>query len=388
MEIRKTLAFSKEEYQDRLRRVRETMAEKGLDALIVHTPENICYLAGYHTPGYYFFQVLVVPIDKDPVLITRMLEKGNMSAFSWMELGQGIGYSDTENATEVTAKALQKLGLAERRIGFDRLGFFFPIDRYEHLKTLLPKAKFEDGSLVVEKQRAVKSPKELDYIRQACRISAKGFQAIVDNARPGMTESQLAGHIHKALVENGGEYTGLPVFLSSGHRTLIPHATWTEKVIEAGDNIYCELTGCVKRYAGPLLRPTVLGKPSKALADYAAVCVEMIETVIQAVRPGTTSHEVDAAVRRVLVKHGFPTEKKVRTGYSIGLNFPPDWGEGYFLDLKQGDQTVLKPRMVFHCPQSPRVPDVPGVCVSETILVTDRGSEALTDFPRKLLVVQ
>lgn len=387
MEIQKSLAFTVEEYKGRLARVRKTMGETGLDGLLVQTPENICYLSGYHTPGYYFLQVLVVPMDEDPVLVMRLHEKGNMAAFSWLDLDRGRGYRDTESKTETVAKAVRDLGLAKGRLGIDRVGFFMPIGAYEELKADLSEAEFADGSGVVETERAIKSPAELEYIRRSCWVSDRGLQALVDTCRAGMTENELAGHIHKAMVENGGEYTGLPLFLSSGHRTLIPHANWTDKVIEPGDNVYVELTGVTRRYAGPHLRCLIVGEPTRKVAAYAGVCAEMVEATVAAIKPGTTSHDVDAAVRRVLEKNGFPTENKVRSGYSIGLNFPPDWGEGNFLDLKEGDGTVLEPGMVFHCPQSPRMPDVPGICMSETIMVTETGSEVLTDFPLELLTV-
>lgn len=386
-EIKKTLAFTPEEYKGRLARVQATMAAQGLDGLIVHTPENICYLSGFHTSGYYFLQIMLVPAKGDPLLILRSHERMNVQAFSWLALDRAIGYVDTDHPVDVVVRALDQLRLTKGRLGVDRIGFFFPIGRYEELKARLPNATFGDGSLIVEKERAIKSPKEIEYIREAARISGKGLQAIVENARHGMTENALAGHIHKALVENGGEYTGLPVFLSTGWRTMIPHATWSDKVIEQGDNIYCELTGVTRRYARPHERNFKIGKPDQAYADYAKVCVEMVDTVIAAIRPGVESNDVDMAVRKVLTKHGFPTDKKVRTGYSVGLNFPPDWGEGYFLDLKIGDRTVLKPGMVFHCPQSPRVPGRPGCAISETIMVTETGSEVLTNFRRELIVL-
>ena len=75
MKVRPNAAFPTAEYRDRLARVRRTMAERGLAGLILHSPENICYLSGFHTPGYYWLQFLVVPIEGDPVLVVRSLER-------------------------------------------------------------------------------------------------------------------------------------------------------------------------------------------------------------------------------------------------------------------------------------------------------------------------
>ena len=381
-QIQKTLAFTEEEYRQRLARVRATMAERGLDGLLVHGPENICYLSGFRTSGYYFLQMLVVPLEADPIFVVRLYEKGNMAAFSWLNLDRGHAYRDNESATETVAQTVHELGLTRGRLGVDRAGFFLPVGVYAELESLLPEAELADGTGIVEKQRAVKSPAEIAYIRRSCWVSAQGMQALVDHCREGRTENAVAGEIHKALVSNGGEYTGLPVFFSSGHRVVIPHANWTDKIIERGDLVYVELTGVTQRYAGPHLRCLIVGEPSKAQAADADMCREMLEAAIDAIRPGTTSHAVDTAVRRVLERYNYPTEHKNRCGYSIGLNFPPDWGEGYFLDLKQGDETVLEPGMVFHVP-----PIAHQISMSETVLVTDSGSEVLTDFPRELIKV-
>src|SRR5215471_7372631 len=92
--IPKKLAFSVAEYEDRLRRVREQMGARQIDVLLVHSPENILYLSGYQTPGYYMYHCLVVPLDSDPVLVMRRGEIGN---FEWLcYLTSHVGYSDVD----------------------------------------------------------------------------------------------------------------------------------------------------------------------------------------------------------------------------------------------------------------------------------------------------
>ena len=307
MEIRKNLAFTREEYLGRVDRVRERMKERGLDALLLHTPENICYLTGFHTSGYYFVQVLIVPADKDPVFVVRALEKLNVDAWSWLADDQVIAYMDYDNPADIVFAAISDLGLANGRLGFEMDGYsFLPIARYEELKTRLADAKLVNGSGMVEKERAIKSPAELDYIRQACRITELGMGAVRDNLRAGMTENELAGHVHQAVVAAGGEYPGLPLFLSSGWRTSIPHANPTEKVIETGDHVFTELTGVVRRYAGPLFRTFSVGEPTRLVARNAAITEDILEAVIAAVRPGVTSHDVNAVVGPVTQQMGDP----------------------------------------------------------------------------------
>ena len=95
MQIQKRLAFSVAEYEGRMQRARQEMARRGLDVLLVHTPENICYLSGYQTPGYYMYQVLVLPLVKPPLLITRLIEQTNVFGFSWFE--NSVAYVDGQD---------------------------------------------------------------------------------------------------------------------------------------------------------------------------------------------------------------------------------------------------------------------------------------------------
>jgi Xaa-Pro dipeptidase len=385
MEIRKRLAFPIAEYRERLRRVRAAIAERRLDGLLVHTPENICYLTGYHTTGYYMFQMLVVPPASDPVLVTRLIERTNVDGFAWLD--DAVAYADTDDPLAVTARVLADLGLARGRLGVERSGWFLSLDRYRRLINLLAGAELVDGSGIVERERAVKSAAEIARIREAADIADQGVQAAVEVSRAGRTEQAVAAHVHRVMIERGGEYAGLPVFIASGHRTLLTHATWSDKLLEPGDNVLLELAGTVVRYAGPIFRTLSVGRPSEKLARSSAIAIEMLEAVIDAIRPGATAHEVDAAAKTAAARVGMERGVKKRAGYSVGLNFPPDWGEGHFLELREGDRTVLRPGMVFHVPQTCRVEGYPPAGVSETVLVTETGHEVLTRFRRELLVV-
>ena len=388
MEIQKTLAFSEEEFRGRVARVQDSMAAAGLDGLVVHSPENICYLAGYHTAGYYYVQAVLVPPAGDPFIVTRGLETANVTAHSWFAPEATFGYLDTEDPVDAIVGAMRELGIGTGRLGVEQSGFsFLPIASFHALSAAFPNAEVVNGSGLVEKERMIKSPAEIGYIRQAAAISGVGIQASVDHCRAGVTENLVAGEIYKAMVEKGGEYAGLPVFLNSGHRTLAAHATPTDKVIEQGETVFVELTGVVKRYAGPLFRTLSVGKPDATLAHNAAILADMLNAVIDAFRPGATAEEVDAASSRVAAEAGLGSGVRKRVGYSVGLNFPPDWGEGYFLDLKPGATTELRPGMVFHVPPTMRLAGEAPIAISETVLITEDGREVLTDYPRELIVV-
>ena len=118
----------------------------------------------------------------------------------------------------------------------------------------------------------------------------------------------------------------------------------------------------------------------------AETCIAALDAAIAAIRPGLTSHVVDKAARDVIERAGFEENYRKRLGYSVGIGFAPDWGEGHIIHLNVGDQSVLEPGMVFHMPPALRRYARWGVGMSETVLVTESGCEVLTGFPREILV--
>jgi ectoine hydrolase len=112
------------------------------------------------------------------------------------------------------------------------------------------------------------------------------------------------------------------------------------------------------------------------------VVVEGTEAAIEAAKPGATCEQVEAAWRRVITRHGVVKESRI--GYSVGLNYPPDWGE-HTMSLRPGDKTVLQPNMAFHVIPAIWMDDW-GVEISECIEITDRGAKPFCDFPRKVFV--
>jgi len=385
MEFVSELAFPVAEFRARLNALEKAISARGLDALVVHVPENITYVSGWHTPGYYYPQFVIVKPGEQPLIVLRGLEALGLPVRSWFGPDQLITFADHERPLSKLLEAFDRLKLRRARIGMEEHGWFFTVAMQRELATIAPEVTTVDAGRIVEELRKVKSPAEVAMIREACRIAEVGTQAALDHFEPGITEAALSGHVHKAMIEQGCEYVGLPVFLMSGHRQLAPHSVWSkDKKIVEGENVFLEIAGTVNRYAGAIFRTLVVGPPSRRNVENMDVAIGMLEAAMLAIRPGVTSEQVNQAVGRVAEKHGVLVRK--RCGYSMGLNFAPDWGEGAFLELADADQTVLKSGMVFHLPEAVRRPGEPLVATSETVLVTETGCEPLTHFPPRGLI--
>jgi Xaa-Pro dipeptidase len=132
------------------------------------------------------------------------------------------------------------------------------------------------------------------------------------------------------------------------------------------------------------MRTVAVGGGSPRFPELAAVLDQALDAAIEAIAPGRTCGEIDQACRTPIEEAGLGQWFRKRTGYSIGLGFAPDWGEGHIASLRAGDPMQLEPGMTFHIPPAVRIPGETVYGVSETVAVTQTGCELLTSFPRRL----
>lgn len=384
MRQRDDLVFPMEEYERRLRELRQRMDDRDVDLLMTTTPENVCYLTGFESPGHYYFQALLLPRQGEPVMVPRRLEDSGVQALTWVELSRP--YEDHEDPIAKVAETLAEFGWENERIGVERNCWFFTALQQEQLFAACPDATFVDYSGVVEQGRVIKSNDEIDLMRQAARATEAGMQAGIDTVAAGATENDVAAAMHYAMIKAGSEWPAIAPFVASGYRGAIGHATWAGRTIEPGDIIMLELAGCLKRYHAPLMRTGFVGEPSARVRDAESVVQDAFQAMVETIRPGVTAAEADAAGRQVIARSSFGGEQGSRSAYSVGIGLPPDWGEGHILSMQPGEQRPLQANMTFHMLPWVQVPGEGGISFSETIRVTEDGYELLTGFDRALFV--
>ena len=170
--------------------------------------------------------------------------------------------------------------------------------------------------------------------------------------------------------------------LPTGKGTSASHLTWTEDKFVEGEATIIEIAGTHKKYHCPMARTVLLGKPDQLKIDTMNKTIEALQAGIDATKAGNTADDVAQAFWKILDKYGI--EKTSRTGYSIGIGYPPDWGE-HTLNISKGDMTELKPNVTFHMIAVMQFGNW-GVEASESIRVTEKGSELFYDFPKELRI--
>src|SRR5262245_20421369 len=204
--------------------------------------------------------------------------------------------------------------------------------------------------------------------------------------RPGRTENEVVAAIYGGMLRAGSEYPSSQPYVVTGARAALGHASWAGHKIRKGETVYIEAGGCVRRYGGAIMRMIAIGKPWAESRRAAGVMVRALEAIIAAIKPGVKSAAVDQAGRQIVEEAGLGKYWLHRTGYSIGVGFPPGWGEGHIFDLKPHDDRALEAGMTFHLVPLLLIPDVGAMGFSETVLVTQTGCEVLTKIPRRLFV--
>lgn len=374
--------FPMAEYERRLRNLRALMEQRRMDAVILTMPHDLFYLTGYQTPGYYWFQALVVPLEKEPFMVTRRLELSNISARTWIK--ESRPYHDFDNPPRVLANAIAEFGLAQARLGYDRDAYFFRAFEQETVKATLPSAMFINCTGIVEQLRVVKSDAEIIKMEQAARTTEAGMRAGIEAVAVGVSENDIAAAIYQAMLRAGSEWPALAPFVASGWRGALGHATWERRVIEKADCVFLEVAGCYNRYHAAMMRTVTVGETPKPILEAEKVCREAMDATMAAIRPGVPASAIDTIARKVIAAGAPNAEQASRTGYSIGIGFPPDWGEGHILSMVKGHDRPLERNMTFHLIPWVQVPGHGGVGLTETIVVTETGCRSLFNFERRV----
>ncbi|WP_299838283.1 ectoine hydrolase DoeA [uncultured Paracoccus sp.] len=391
---RSTERFPTAEYEARLTRTRAAMEKAGLDLLIVSDPSNMAWLTGYDGWSFYVHQAVIVGPDGPPLWFGRGQDGNGALRTVWMAEANIIGYPDhyvqsTErHPMDYLAAQLTDRGWNRGRIGVEMDNYWYSARAHERLQNGLPDARFTDATALVNWQRAVKSPAELAYMRKAARIVERMHRRIAETVEVGMRKCDLVAEIYDAGLRFdpatgvGGDYPAIVPLLPSGPDAAAPHLTWDDLPMRANEGTFFEIAGCYQRYHCPLSRTIFLGKPPAEMVEAEKAVLEGMEAGLAAARAGNSCEDIAIAFFNVLDRYGIVKDN--RTGYPIGLSYPPDWGERT-MSLRRGDRTVLQPGMTFHFMTGLWMEDW-GYETTESILITEGAPETFCNLPRKMLV--
>ena len=387
-----TLYFPMSEYDRRIQKTRAEMARRGFDLLVVSDPSNMAWLTGYDGWSFYVHQAVLLGLEGEPVWWGRKMDGNGALRTCFMAPDNIAGYPDIyvqnpeRHPMEHLAGLIVERRLTQGRVGVELDNYWYTAAAHAALGKGLGAARLGDATGLVNWQRLVKSDQEVAFIRRAARIVERMHALIFAMVEPGLPKNRLVAEIYKVAVEGAGEHFGdypaIVPMLPSGMDATAPHLTWDDRPFKAGEGTFFEIAGCYRRYHCPLSRTVFLGAMPQKYANAERAVLKATEAGLARALPGNLAEDVATAFFDELERHGF--SKDSRTGYSIGLSYPPDWGERT-VSLRRGDKTVLEPNMTLHFMPALWLDDG-GLELSETILITDQGAECLADVPRRVVI--
>ena len=385
------MLFSKDEYKQRLKKVQASMQEKGIELLISQDTNNMNYLTGYDAWSFYYAQCVIVHVNSDePLCFVRAQDAGGAFIKTYLKKENIIIYDEKYIHVWPIHPYDRLVDLIKERkwdnlsIGVEMDSHYYTAYCHQKLLNGLPNAKIKDSERLVNWVRLVKSDAEIKLMNIASQITVLGMKTAFEVINPGVRQCDAVAKIYSTLISgtknHGGDYSSIIPLLPTGKGTSASHLTWSDDEFAQGEASIIEISGVYKKYHCPMARTVLLGKPDQKKIDTMKKTREALEAGIDATKPGNTADDVAQAFWKVLDKYGI--EKKSRTGYSIGIGYPPDWGE-HTLNIQKGDKTILEKNVCFHMIAVMQFGDW-GVESSESIRVTENGAENFYKFQSEL----
>lgn len=386
--------FPRSEYERRVAETKRRMAERGFDLIVAQDPANMNWLTGFDGWSFYVPQAVLVHLEEpQPIWFGRAQDAKCARVTTDLTDDSIVPYSESkvqhpvDHPFDELAELIRRNGWGRARIGVEMDAHYYTARCHEHLARGLPDARITNNGDLVNWARLVKSDAELTLMREAGTICSAAMRRGIDAMRPGVPQNRVVAEIYHAQAVGvdgtGGDYTAICPLMPVGEGTSTPHLTFSDAPLPRDALAVVEIAGARRHYHAPLTRTIHLGTPPVRVADAAKAVVEGVDAGLATARPGATAEQVEAAWQAVLRRHGL--RKESRVGYSIGLAYPPDWGERT-VSLRPGDRTELEAGMCFHMMSGVWLDDW-GVAISESFVVTENGGERLCDVARELIVV-
>jgi Xaa-Pro dipeptidase len=365
--------------QSRLDKLNASLQTSELDAVILNPGPTLTYLTGLHFHLMERPVVLLYAQDQVPAIVLPELELQKVADLPYKL--QVFAYPENPSEWDgVFRKAAQALGLDGKRIGVDPRQL--RLLEFRHVRNGAPEADYPDASDVLAQLRLRKDKTEVDAMRRSVKIAQDGLEATLALIKIGMTEKELAAELVTQLFKHGSE-SEMPFspIVSAGPNSANPHASPTERKLQAGDLLVVDWGAAFQGYISDLTRTFAVGEVDEEYQKIHKIVQEANAAGRAAAKPGIPCADVDKAARSVIEQAGYGKFFTHRTGHGIGM-------EGHEEPYMRGDNMqILEPGMAFTVEPGIYLPGRNGVRIEDNMVITQSGAESLSDMPREIRVV-
>lgn len=336
----------------RIARLRRRLEELGAEGALITTRENVRYLTGFDGSA----GTLVLGPGRAYLLTdNRYILKARATARGVRALE---GKSPTEAINELPGRPV---------VVYEQGAL--TASALETLESGVRRARLAPERELVEPLRAVKDKHEVDLLREACRITARAWEAFQAEIRPGRTELELAACLDGIMRSLGASGPSFDSIIASGPNSAIPHHAPTDRLLREGDFLKCDFGALRDGYHADLTRTVVLGEPSERQREIYAAVHASHALAVSMLAPGVDGAKVVEAANRVITDAGFPRIPH-GLGHGIGLRVHDAPGVGGGTVLAPGHVVTIEPGVY--------IEGLGGVRIEDSVLVTETGHEILT----------
>lgn len=379
--------FTAEEFSLRREKVRGAISQAGFDWLVVFHPVSIHWITGSDAKSYQEFQCLLISAKPGPIcVLTRDGEKDEFLVDALVDRLETWGGGRNEDPIPAFERLAESLGLQDSRVGMEVPAYYLHPNHYVRIRKYLGSALVAEANDLVHNLKLVKSPAEIEYIREAARIADIAMEGFAGALAEGKSELEVAGVVYHALLTNGSGLAASPINLVSGDRSCFSHGAPTARRLKRGDYGNVEYGATFRRYTSTIGRQFCLGKPTSRMLDLYDVVCRASDACIAEIRAGVPAVVPHEAARQVIVDAELEHGRVHTTGYGLAPGFPPTWGEP--IHMFEGSQYTLQAGMVVTVEPPVFLGDEKlGARIIDNVLVNKEGAELLSRFSRDLIVV-
>ncbi len=376
----------------KLERVRSRMREKGIDVLLSFKPENSFYLSGFNPILYSHPVVAIVPLEGEPVLLLHALRDDHARSSSWVRDIRLYGAWSTKvtlgpHWQEALTRILGDLGHGAGQVGIEES--FVSIQRLRELQHALPQAQFQDVSKLLDEARMIKTAPEIADARIAAGITEVGMLSAVEGLAAGGSERDIClasmAAMNRYWADNfpdvevadfgsleGGVLNGLWTWALTGDRQFLNTDVPTQRKPVSGELVSLLIWSNANGIHGENERTVAVGEVPASHRKAIDTILRVREDAGAWLRPGVPIPELFQAAKSSLERQGYGKCIPGRIGHGIGL------GAHEALSLDARSPYTLTPGMLITFEPNLRIAGVCGTQISDTVLITDTGSEFLT----------
>jgi len=342
------LAFTQDEYDERLTRIRQRMAADGIDLLWLMAPESLYYVSGYKCEWYQAQSPkqwpatsgIAIHRDHDKFILFDTPSEKIMCRFVTCAKDQRIfPITGRRDGIGFIIDELKAEGWLSGTVGMELFSY-----RPNPAISARFRAAFEgagaavaDGSDILREIRWVKSEQEVAYIEKAGEITDIGLAAARDAIRPGATELDVYGEIIHAMAKAGGENPSITLPVLSGAKANTGHSLSSRRIIREGEPVNVDVSGVYERYHCNAARAFWVGEPPKDILEYHRKSAGVFDVIADMLRPNLPVAELVTKAKAYYEEQGIWSDAGWVGGYELGIGFPPDWVGNYVYEMSDTD---------------------------------------------------